>query len=147
MKRPLPCAIEKILERAGPVRPIKVSTSSGEDREGVRPNSSLTNQQQEPEPPVRESGPPLDIWVDDCKPAPNGCAVARTYDIALRMLRRYEYATLYLDHDLGEERTGYDLLMALIRENRVPPRVECISWNPVGRQRIAAALLKYRDVA
>lgn len=121
------------------------SEELGVDQEGVRPNDGLTSQQQEPEPAHPVPLPPLDIWVDDCKPAPNGCAVARTYDIALRMLRRYEYATLYLDHDLGEERTGYDLLMVLIRENRVPPNVECISWNPVGRQRIASALLKYRE--
>lgn len=81
------------------------------------------------------------IWVDDCKPAPDGFAVARTYDLALQMLRRFDYAELYLDHDLGEDgRTGYDLLMQLIEEDRVPPRVVCISWNPVGRKRILAAL-------
>lgn len=80
------------------------------------------------------------LWVDDCKPAPEGFAVARNYDDALKMLRRFDYAELYLDHDLGERRTGYDLLMQLISENRVPPRVECISWNPAGRKRIKAAL-------
>lgn len=82
----------------------------------------------------------LAIWVDDCKPAPSGCAVARTYDLALQMLRRFKYSKLYLDHDLGEARTGYDLLMVLIAEGIVPPEVECISWNPVGRKRIEAAL-------
>lgn len=86
----------------------------------------------------------LSLWVDDCKPCPEGYAVARTYDHALQMLRSYDYAELYLDHDLGESRTGYDLLMELIRENRVPPRVECISWNPVGRKRIEGALAEYR---
>lgn len=85
----------------------------------------------------------LEIWVDDSKPAPHGCAVARTYDDALRLMRRYEYSKLYLDHDLGEDapnRTGYDLLLVLQQEGRVPPVVECISWNPVGRKRIEAAL-------
>jgi hypothetical protein len=80
-----------------------------------------------------------EIWVDDCKPAPDGCAVARNYDDALRLLRRYDYQTLYLDHDLGDHRpdhTGYDLLKQLVADGRVPPRVECISWNPVGRRRI-----------
>jgi hypothetical protein len=81
------------------------------------------------------------IWVDDCKPAPEGFAVARNYDDALSMLRRFDYAELYLDHDLGDDgRTGYDLLMQLIAEGKVPPRVECISWNPAGRARILAAL-------
>lgn len=84
------------------------------------------------------------LWVDDCKPAPDGFAVARTYDDALRMLRRFDYAELYLDHDLGEARTGHDLLRQLIAEDRVPPRVECISWNPAGRANILATLAEYR---
>lgn len=81
------------------------------------------------------------LWVDDCKPAPEGYAVARTYDDAVRMLRRYEYDVLHLDHDLGDDgRTGYDLLMQLLSEGRCPADVRCISWNPAGRARIAAAL-------
>lgn len=83
------------------------------------------------------------IWVDDAKPCPHGCAVARTYDDALRMLRRFDYDVLYLDHDLGEPRTGYDLLKQLIVDGRVPARVECISWNPVGRERIERLLSDY----
>lgn len=87
------------------------------------------------------------LWVDDSKPCPHGYAVARTYEDALRLLRRYDYDVLYLDHDLGEPggdmRTGLDLLRELIYENRVPPRVECISWNPVGRMNIEAELAAY----
>lgn len=93
-----------------------------------------------------EGDPSRCLWVDDCKPAPSGFAVARTYDEALRLLRRFDYAELYLDHDLGDDgRTGYDLLMQLIADNRVPPRVECISWNPAGRKRILAALASFRE--
>ena len=82
------------------------------------------------------------LWVDDSKPCPHGCSVARTYDDAVRMLKRFDYDVLYLDHDLGEPRTGYDLLNHLISIGRVPPRVECISWNPAGKHRIEAL---YRD--
>lgn len=86
------------------------------------------------DPPVLANG----IWVDDCKPVPSGMqAVARTYDDALRMMRRFKYAVLYLDYDLGEQRTGLDLLRQVKHEGICPPRVECISWNPVGRERIA----------
>lgn len=91
----------------------------------------------------------LEIWVDDSKPAPDGCAVARTYDDALRLMSRYNYTKLYLDHDLGEEdpnRTGYDLLKVLMSLNRVPPVVECISWNPAGRKRIEDAMLDYKPL-
>lgn len=82
----------------------------------------------------------MHLWVDDCKPEPYGCAVARTFDDALALMRRYSYPVLYLDHDLGEARTGYDLLLQVQAEGICPPRVECISWNPVGRARILAAL-------
>jgi hypothetical protein len=90
----------------------------------------------------------LEIWVDDSKPAPEGCAVARTFDDALALMRRYEYSKLYLDHDLGEDapnRTGYDLLLILQAERRCPAQVVCISWNPVGRKRIDAALASVSD--
>lgn len=80
------------------------------------------------------------LWVDDCKPAPDGMAVARTYDEAVRLCRRFTYTVLYLDHDLGECRTGLDLLRQLKREGRCPPKVHCISWNPVGRKNIEAEL-------
>lgn len=87
------------------------------------------------------------LWVDDCKPVPvyldeDRVAVARTYDDALRMLRRFRYGTLYLDHDLGDEqgRTGLDLLRAIKAEGRCPQLVICISWNPVGRRNIEAEL-------
>lgn len=80
------------------------------------------------------------LWVDDAKVAPEGFAVARTYDDALRMLRRFRYDVLYLDHDLGDGPTGLDLLRQIKRDGRCPPRVYCISWNPVGRQRILAEL-------
>ena len=84
---------------------------------------------------------PLDsIWVDDCKVAPKGCAVARTYDDALRLLRRFKYRTLYLDHDLGERRTGLDLLRQLRSERRLPDNIVCISWNPAGRDAIVAEI-------
>jgi hypothetical protein len=83
------------------------------------------------------------LWVDDCKPCPEGFAVARTYDDALDLMRRFSYDALYLDHDLGEDapnRTGYDLLVQVQREGRCPPTVHCISCNPVGRKRICDAI-------
>jgi hypothetical protein len=80
-----------------------------------------------------------ELWVDDCKPAPGGMPVARTYDDALRMLRRFDWDLVYLDHDLGEDhRTGYDLLKQIIADGRAPEHLKCISWNPSGKQRIEA---------
>lgn len=92
---------------------------------------------------------PCAIWVDDCKPAPVDCAVARTYDDALRMMRKYRYSVLYLDHDLGDDgRTGLHLLRQLKAEKICPAIVNCISWNPAGRDAIIAeiGLDKSKDV-
>lgn len=86
---------------------------------------------------------PLALWVDDCKPCPDGFAVARTYDDALSLCRRYRYTVIHLDYDLGEQRTGLDLLRQLDRERLLPPLVELITWNPVGRKRLEAEL---RDI-
>jgi hypothetical protein len=84
---------------------------------------------------------PGGLWVDDSKPVPDGVgAVARTYDDALRLCRRFRYSSLYLDHDLGEERTGLDLLRQLKSEECCPPTVVCISWNPAGRRAIEAEI-------
>lgn len=81
------------------------------------------------------------LWMDDAKPAPDGLAVARTYDEALKLCRRFDYPELYLDFDIGDDgRTGLDLLRHLKREGICPPVVHCISWNPVGRARILAEL-------
>lgn len=91
----------------------------------------------------------MQLWVDDSKPVPEwfdpyDTAEARTYDDALALLRRFTYHTLYLDHDLGDGqgRTGLDLLRVIQAEGRCPRRVICISWNPVGRANIEAALEK-----
>ena len=66
-----------------------------------------------------------ELWVDDCKPAPGGMPVARTYDDALHMLRRFDWDLVYLDHDLGEDhRTGYDLLKQIIADGRAPANAD-----------------------
>jgi hypothetical protein len=86
------------------------------------------------------------IWVDDVKTAPNGCDVARTYQEAFMMLRDNEYDILYLDHDLGGDDTGYDLLCELVAFHiRLPKNIYCISMNPVGRKRIEDFVKEYQE--
>ena len=49
---------------------------------------------------------------------------------------------LYLDHDLGDvdEPTGYDVLVWAIEADYLPPNVFLVTANPVGRDRMVAAL-------
>jgi len=89
----------------------------------------------------------MNLWVDDCKPCPDGWAVARTYDEAVALLSRYDYDEVAFDHDLGDthvpERTGYDLLCAIeCGDLRKPKLARIISWNPVGRKKMQVVIAR-----
>lgn len=97
----------------------------------------------------------MNLYVDDVRPCPEGWALARTYEDAMRLLRNYEYDVVSLDHDLADEhyagsygefdRTGYDIMCAIERgEVKQPREVVCHSWNPVGRQNIERAIAAWK---
>jgi hypothetical protein len=70
-----------------------------------------------------------------------GCdVVARTPRGGKEMLRQCKWDGLCLDHDLGDGESGYDILMWALGEGVVPPRVELVTSNPGGRDRMGAAL-------
>lgn len=48
---------------------------------------------------------------------------------------------LYIDHDLGEINTGYDLVVWALQNGLCPKQVFIVSANPVGRDNIARALV------
>jgi NAD+-processing family protein with receiver domain len=91
----------------------------------------------------------LKLFVDDERSCPNGWGLARTYDEAVYFISTGKVEAISLDHDLGEEKTGYDL--ACLLENLVmrhvvvaPEQMLCHSSNPVGRQRIEACFMAIR---
>jgi len=71
--------------------------------------------------------------------------IARTYQSGLDLLKSNytEIHTLVLDHDLGEERTGYHLIKEAIQLNIVPQNVIIVSSNPVGVANISNALQSF----
>ncbi len=71
-------------------------------------------------------------------------SVARTYADAVRIAEQLDLskAVLYLDHDLGEVKTGYDFISYLIAEDNLPKEVLIVSSNPVGRDNIGRALVQ-----
>lgn len=75
-------------------------------------------------------------------------AVARTFDDAIRLLTLHNIQELSLDHDLGEEKTGYDIAKWLEKRAyygfTVPKAVTIHSANPVGRKNIELALTSMR---
>lgn len=58
--------------------------------------------------------------------------------------------SLLLDHDLGESKSGYDLINHLIDTKNIPKRVFIVSSNPVGRDNIGRAIMdtgEYRKLS
>lgn len=86
------------------------------------------------------------LWLDDLRPAPDGWTHARTAAEAMALLAHGDVEEVSLDHDLGPEEAGPGYAVAAWIEEaaafgRIPPlRWSVHSANPVGRERMAAAL-------
>lgn len=87
----------------------------------------------------------IQLWVDDQRSPPSEFnAHAETYGEAIKYLESGKVVAISLDHDLGEEKTGYDVAR-WIEEKAFQGVIPRIRWsvhseNPVGRARIAQAL-------
>ena len=68
--------------------------------------------------------------------------IARTPSDGRKALLTFPVTHLYLDHDLGDVDlpTGYDVLVWALMRGCVPPNVQLVTSNPVGRDRMIAAL-------
>jgi len=94
----------------------------------------------------------IHIWLDDERPAPAGWYPLRSYETAKGVLwkclntstREYYLAAISFDHDLGGERTGYDLcldIQRMVHDYLLGPFDWYVhSMNPVGRANIMFAM-------
>ncbi len=87
----------------------------------------------------------MKIWLDDERAMPPFYDVqVKTAEEAIEALKTKLVTHISLDHDLGEERTGYDV--AKFIENRafrdlLPPIEWAVhSQNPVGKKNITVAM-------
>ena len=83
----------------------------------------------------------MNLWVDDMRDAPDATWwIARNYADAIRLLQTKQVSVISLDHDLGEERSGYDVACwiedAFLLHRVPPPEIRIHTANPVGRARI-----------
>lgn len=88
------------------------------------------------------------LFIDDLRiPAPRPgyqLYVARTYDEAIRALEQQEFDLISFDHDLGEEKTGYDIAKYIVASNiKIKEGFKIHSANPVGRYNISQLLTHY----
>jgi hypothetical protein len=73
---------------------------------------------------------------------------SRTYKQGMSQLIGLPWNILLLDHDLGESKTGYDLLVWLYNnkdKGYIPKRIYSITNNPVGEQNMLDLLSKFKE--
>ena len=85
------------------------------------------------------------LWLDDVRPMPKGYDMhVKTVEEAQELLETYEITAISFDHDLGVEKTGYDLakwIEAMAHSAGLPPLEWAVhSANPVGVKNIEAAM-------
>lgn len=68
--------------------------------------------------------------------------VARTYDEAIQYIDN-NYDIISLDHDFGEDKTGYDIAKYIVENQIKVGAVAIHSANPVGRFNINQLLTHY----
>lgn len=76
------------------------------------------------------------LWHDDIRPAPDGWEWCKDNRAAKKLLRTGSVTEISLDHDLGTESTGYNLVRWMVRHKCVPEQVTIHSFNPVGAKRM-----------
>jgi hypothetical protein len=96
---------------------------------------------------------PWKLFLDDIRTPPGNFTLARSYTQAQLLIRKFGCPYyISFDHDLGEEKTGYDFAKWLIEVDRIyrilPENFDYIihSQNPVGAVNIFELLERYLDV-
>lgn len=91
------------------------------------------------------------LYIDDLRTPCNyienhyNVIIARTFKDAINELNKRKYKVIDLDHDLGEEKTGYDICKYIV-ENQIPMNEVYIHTNnPVGKQNMYQLLHRYID--
>lgn len=91
------------------------------------------------------------LWVDDIRPIPNEylmkyhTSIAKTYDEAIHELHRFRYNVICLDHDLGNDKTGYDICKYIVENHIWCDEFRIHTQNPVGRQNMVQLLQRYTN--
>jgi len=93
------------------------------------------------------------LLIDDVRDLP-ASVIARNFEEGMRQLiNNGPWDKLLLDHDLasfgpdGKEMTGYNVICFLEAEPDLAPKViECVSANPVGRDRIETVIRRLNEI-
>jgi hypothetical protein len=87
----------------------------------------------------------IKLYLDDERTTPLGWVRVYTYEECIEKLYTFNVSHLSLDHDLGTEKTGYDVAKWI--EEKVfndigyyPPIITVHSANPAGKKNIELAI-------
>ncbi len=86
------------------------------------------------------------LTIDDCRNFDG--MIARNYEMGILALEKAgPWDLLYIDHDLGLGKSGYDVMCWLEKNPQyAPKKIICVSSNPPGRKRIEFVIKKILDV-
>jgi len=93
----------------------------------------------------------MKIWLDDIRPAPEGWTHILTVEETLAWLQRGEVTHLDLDHDLGYEKTGMDVLVwieqAIVHPTTlIPPSLYIHTMNPYAYTQMHNLIEKIKSI-
>lgn len=93
----------------------------------------------------------IQIYLDDSNRAPFGMVQTNTVEDTIVLLSKCTVSVLSLDHDLGYEKTGYDVLLwieeqVVKSDYRPPPLMAVHSWNAGARSKMLAAIEKIKSL-
>ena len=85
------------------------------------------------------------LFVDDIRvpQSKDDIEVVRNYNDAISCLKNNTYDYISLDHDLGEDKTGYDIAKYIVENQIQLNGFRVHSANPVGRFNIVQLLTHY----
>jgi hypothetical protein len=85
----------------------------------------------------------MKIYLDDVRPAPKGWILVKTASEMINYLETSNVVEISLDHDLGIEETGYDVLLYIekkvVLEGYKAPLIHIHTANPVARIKMMQA--------
>ena len=85
----------------------------------------------------------MKIWLDDIRTPPKGHVWCKNYNEAISILKSEKVSTIDFDHDLGEEKSGYDVAKFIVENNIKLNFFKVHSQNLVGKENIIHLLTHY----
>lgn len=85
----------------------------------------------------------MKLYLDDCREAPFGWDLIKTAEECIEVLKTGKVEALSLDHDLGEHKTGYEVVLWMVQNNVWPADIIIHTMNPVGRQDMLAMIERH----